>query len=142
MEQNKTNWFSFLKSLEDITREGKSHFTGGEAFNEFVNLISLRFRQDYVKKYIKDLKKKGIDDEDIAFEIDDDFIIENLYNKYCKVYEECERTTEEYDRERKKKVKDTETTKQREKCMNIAQKLRNLEDETETKIKRIIFIAL
>jgi len=37
MTQSKTNWFSFLKSLEDITREGASNFTGGEALNEFVN---------------------------------------------------------------------------------------------------------
>jgi type I restriction-modification system DNA methylase subunit len=137
MEQNKTNWFSFLKSLEDITREGKSNFTGGEAFNEFVNLISLRFKQEYVKKYIKDLKKKDIDEDDIASEIDSDFIIENLYNKYCKVYEDCESKKEEYDRERKKKVKESEVTKQKEKVLKLSQELTELEKETETKSREL-----
>jgi type I restriction-modification system DNA methylase subunit len=137
MEQNKTNWFSFLKSLEDITREGQSHFTGGEAFNEFVNLISLRFKQEFVKKYIKDLKKKGIDDEDIAFEIDDDFLIENLYDKYCKVYEECNDKKDEFERERKKKVKETKITKQKEKVNKLSKELTELEKETEIKSREL-----
>ena len=87
MAQTKTNWFAFLRSLEDITRNGKSQFTGADAFNEFINLLFLKFKEADIKKKIDN----ACDDEsnDIflkSAEVDEDFLIENLYNKYCKLH--------------------------------------------------------
>ena len=94
MESNKTNWFSFLRSLEDITRNGKSQFTGAEAFNEFINLLFLKFKEKDIKKM---LAKKDNDPNEpehdrflITGVVDEDFIIENLYNKYCKPYDDAQ----------------------------------------------------
>ena len=87
MTHTKTNWFAFLRSLEDITRNGKSQFTGAEAFNEFINLLFLKLKEPDIKK-----KLDNADDyihNDIflkSAEVDEDFLIENLYKKYCKLH--------------------------------------------------------
>jgi type I restriction-modification system DNA methylase subunit len=94
MEANKTNWFSFLRSLEDVTRNGKSQFTGAEAFNEFINLLFLKFKENDIKKMLEKQEDNVEDDEEehdrflIMGSVDEDFLISTLYDKYCKLYDD------------------------------------------------------
>ena len=81
----KTNWFAFLRSLEDITRNGKSQLTGAEAFNEFINLLFLKFKETDILNKINNTEEET-DMWLRTAEVDEDFLIGTLYTKYCTTY--------------------------------------------------------
>ena len=64
---DKGYWISFLNSLHNITRNGKSKYTGMDALNEIVNLLTIKF----------------IEHRKIELKLDDDMLFTNIFNNYC-----------------------------------------------------------
>ena len=64
---DKGYWISFLNSLHNITRNGKSKYTGMDALNEIVNLLTIKFIEH---------RKDELD-------LDDDMLFTNIFNNYC-----------------------------------------------------------
>ncbi len=64
---DKGYWISFLNSLHNITRNGKSKYTGMDSLNEIVNLLTIKFIEHRANE----------------LELDDDMLFTNIYNNYC-----------------------------------------------------------
>jgi type I restriction-modification system DNA methylase subunit/restriction endonuclease S subunit len=83
------NWFSFLHSLHDITRNGKSKFAGMKSLNEMVNLLTLKFIEHRIGSYDDEGNFKPNDndlyDDDplVVHSFDEDCMFTYIYHKYC-----------------------------------------------------------
>ena len=131
--------------MEDITRNGKSGFTGAEAFNEFINLLFLKFKEHDIRKELKKNKQNKTEDNDESderderdendeirdkflksAEVDEDFLIENLYERYCKVYDKNKGKT--YDKDSKNIINE-----QANELYNVLYDFNRQWDETQQK---------
>lgn len=146
------NWFSFLHSLHDITRNGISKFTGMQALNEMVNLLTLKFIENRIGSYdeegnfISNDSDLYDDNPKILYSFDEDCMFTYIYHKYCiapekeKIEDEKKRCDElynllyskerEYDKDTS--VKDTVTFKKNGKKMCIFKRFLHHDEISKT----------